>query len=121
MSKPCPFCKRKKLETQQGTPDREGTPVNIICSACGARGPWIYWVNMDTFETAPIEAIAAMTGWDDQKQVAEILADYKKQGKLVCSQGIQIMEHLDTIEELKTAIEEMARMSGLPKEKKDGD
>lgn len=40
--KRCPFCGSSDLETQIGTEDREGVPANIICSECGACGPWAY-------------------------------------------------------------------------------
>jgi len=39
---PCPFCGEVEVELQQGTTDREGTPVNVMCSGCGATGPFVY-------------------------------------------------------------------------------
>jgi hypothetical protein len=39
---PCPFCGTGSPDIQTGTPDREGTPTNRICVACGATGPWCY-------------------------------------------------------------------------------
>ena len=41
-AKPCPFCGSTDLELQEGTKDREGTPVNLTCVDCGAEGPWAY-------------------------------------------------------------------------------
>lgn len=42
IEQPCPFCGQSDLDVQQSTPDREGTPVCIICAGCGATGPWQY-------------------------------------------------------------------------------
>ena len=39
---PCPFCGSVEVEVVIGTQDREGYPSNLICSECGAAGPWIY-------------------------------------------------------------------------------
>src|SRR5690554_894377 len=39
---PCPFCGSTNIEIQISTPDREGVPTNLICSDCGASGPWEY-------------------------------------------------------------------------------
>lgn len=36
---PCPFCGNTTVEFQWGTEDREGTPVNLVCTECGACGP----------------------------------------------------------------------------------
>lgn len=39
---PCPFCGGTNIEIQISTPDREGVPTNLMCSDCGASGPWEY-------------------------------------------------------------------------------
>lgn len=39
---PCPFCGGTNIELQISTPDREGIPTNLMCSDCGASGPWEY-------------------------------------------------------------------------------
>lgn len=39
---PCPFCGSTNIEIQISTPDREGVPTNLMCSDCGASGPWEY-------------------------------------------------------------------------------
>ena len=39
---PCPFCGGANIEIQISTPDREGVPTNLMCSDCGASGPWEY-------------------------------------------------------------------------------
>jgi Lar family restriction alleviation protein len=41
-NKNCPFCGNSEIDFQYGTPDREGTPINVICVECGAGGPWVY-------------------------------------------------------------------------------
>lgn len=43
--KPCPFCgndNENNFDLQTGTKDREGIPVNITCTQCGACGPYEY-------------------------------------------------------------------------------
>lgn len=40
--KPCPFCGGIELDIQRGTPEGEGVPTNVICTECGACGPWEY-------------------------------------------------------------------------------
>lgn len=42
MNKNCPFCDSKEVELRTGTRDREGIPVSLVCSDCGAAGPWAY-------------------------------------------------------------------------------
>lgn len=41
-SLPCPFCGCDEVEVRTSTPDREGTPTNMVCCDCGACGPWVY-------------------------------------------------------------------------------
>ena len=52
--KPCPFCNEQisDLEFQHGTPDREGTPINVFCGFCGAAGPWSYTDNIENTQQA---------------------------------------------------------------------
>jgi hypothetical protein len=61
--KPCPFCGEiKELGSQYGTPDREGTPVNIGCDRCGASGPWRYMSRTEL--KLSLETMAELTGWN---------------------------------------------------------
>jgi Lar family restriction alleviation protein len=60
--KKCPFCKKTNIDYQFGTPDREGTPVNVICVECGACGPWIY--AKGTQEHMEMEALLK---WNERK------------------------------------------------------
>jgi Lar family restriction alleviation protein len=53
---PCPFCGSQIIEPQTGTPDREGTPTNMMCAECGACGPWIY--------SQPMDVLPAMIEWN---------------------------------------------------------
>lgn len=73
---PCPFCgytaKRRNVEFQRGTEDREGTPITVFCPDCAATGPFRY---------CPAEnADMALTAWntrptpsiDDQVDITEL-------------------------------------------------
>lgn len=40
--KACPFCGNLEIYVMTGTPDNEGVPTNMVCSECGACGPWVY-------------------------------------------------------------------------------
>lgn len=48
--KPCPFCGCKSVEFQTGTKDREGIPMNTVCTDCGATGPSVYVPNVEIGE-----------------------------------------------------------------------
>jgi Lar family restriction alleviation protein len=54
--KPCPFCGSHQQELSLSTPDREGTPVAMCCTDCGALGPWIYVASSSTPGAMMIEA-----------------------------------------------------------------
>jgi Lar family restriction alleviation protein len=40
---PCPWCECKEVFVDFHTPDREGMPIAVICSDCGAQGPYDYY------------------------------------------------------------------------------
>lgn len=57
---PCPFCGNKNLEIGNGTEDREGHPIYIICGDCGCSGPWVY-----AFEIIrDLETVVELTNWN---------------------------------------------------------
>ena len=57
MNKLCPFCGDTELHRYILTEDREGTPCGIACSACGARGPWLYLKKSELDEDLPKRAL----------------------------------------------------------------
>ena len=40
-NKSCPFCGREDLDSGTTIKGRDGTPFWIVCTKCGATGPWI--------------------------------------------------------------------------------
>lgn len=55
----CPFCGGTDLEVQFGTEDREGYPKCMVCTNCGACGPYAY-------ESELKGAAKAMQNWNNQ-------------------------------------------------------
>lgn len=53
----CPFCGEEPTEFSQSNKDREGTPVAVACSGCGALGPWVYCPEMKGGSLNKAEAI----------------------------------------------------------------
>lgn len=58
----CPFCGGDDLEIQHGNEDREGVPVNIVCTECGARGPIVYMTANTVL--SDVNYCAEKTGWN---------------------------------------------------------
>lgn len=65
MINPCPFCGGSDIIiTIVDTEDREGTPVALTCTDCGAQGPWSY---VPEELTGCKESICEITKWNERK------------------------------------------------------
>jgi len=62
--KGCPFCGGDKLIIQKSTEDREGVPIHVMCSDCGAGGPWEYDQRKESHDN--LDYVVLVTGWNNR-------------------------------------------------------
>lgn len=94
---PCPFCGSTNIEIKISTPDREGVPTSLMCSDCGASGPWEYeqdnshakadaaWNTRAALQSQPQETIGYVTR-NEEGDPAMLFFDLQE-ARLYCEPG----------------------------------